>query len=79
MPIGGNPMAADDTSAATNIMPTTIISPTNPPKAGTVLGVAIKGDIGGEPTNTQDPEITQSNTDDQNEKNNAKPTVKEDD
>ena len=77
MPIGVNPTTDDNIGADTNAVPPTIS--TDPPKAGTVLEVAVKSDIGGEPSDTQDQEPKQTNTDAQKEESQLKPTAEEDD
>ena len=77
MPIGVNPMTDDNIGVDTNAVSPTVS--TNPPKAGTVLGVAVKSDTGRDPSGTQDQEPKQTNTDDQNKESQLKPTVAEDD
>ena len=77
MPIGVNLMTDDNIGTDTNAVPP-IIS-TDPPKAGTVLGVAVKKDIGGEPSDTQDQELKQTDTNAQKEGSQPKPPAKEDD
>ena len=77
MPIGVNCMTDDNNGADTNAVSPTVF--TDPPKPGTVVGVAIKSDTGGEPSETQDQEPKQTNTDDQNEESQLKPTVEVDD
>ena len=80
MPIGGNSTVNDDNSATTNVATTTTTTvSTNSPKVGTVLGIAIKSDTGGEPVDTQEPESKQTDNDDLNEENKAKTNVDEDD
>ena len=47
MPIGVNPTTDDNIGVDTNAVSPTVS--TNPPKAGTVLGVAVKSDTGRDP------------------------------
>ena len=70
MPIRVNRTTDDNNGADTNAASPTVS--TDPPKPGTVLGVTVKSDTGGEPSETQDQEPKQSNTDDQNEEEREK-------
>ena len=76
MPIGGNSTINDDNSPTTNVATSTTAS-VNPPKVGTVLGVAIKNDTGDEPEDIQEQENKQTDNDDTNEENKDKTSADE--
>ena len=76
MPIRVN--RATDDNNITNAVPARASTDLNPPKPGTVLGVAVKIDTGGESSKLQNQEQKQTDTDDENKGSQSKPTAQAD-
>ena len=76
MPIRVN--RATDDSNISNAVPKRASTDLNPPKPGTVLGVAVKIDTGGESSKLQNQEQKQRDTDDEIKGSQLKPTAEAD-